>query len=292
MKEENKNRVMAGVVCYNPDIDTLEKNLNSIVSQADETLIVDNNSANSRDIDKLVSGFNKLGNIRVSLLHNPDNYGVSKALNQIMQIAYDGEFEWVLTMDQDSELSEGYIKKNLELIINLQDQKIAVVNGQYIEKGKDCRSSQRKKSFLDTDHVITSGSIVSVDKWKRVGGFDEKLFIDFVDTDFCFKCRENGFRIIQNNAVSFIHSLGTRNDIILLGKRRLSYMTHSPYREYFMARNAVYFDRKHFGKLSKEHLWGISKQYIKAVLLESDKIERLRRITKGIKDGLDMEVNQ
>ena len=85
MKEENKNRVMAGVVCYNPDIDTLEKNLNSIVSQADETLIVDNNSANSRDIDKLVSGFNKFGNKRVSILHNPDNYGVSKALNQIMQ---------------------------------------------------------------------------------------------------------------------------------------------------------------------------------------------------------------
>ena len=72
----------------------------------------------------------------------------------------------------------------------------------------------------------------------------------------------------------------------------MSYMTHSPYREYFMARNAVYFDRKHFGKLTKERLWGISKQYIKAILLESDKIERLLRITKGIKDGLDMEVNQ
>ena len=292
MKEENKNRVMAGVVCYNPDIDTLEKNLNSIVSQADETLIVDNNSANSRDIDKLVSGFNKFGNKRVSILHNPDNYGVSKALNQIMQIAYDGEFEWVLTMDQDTELPESYIKKNLELIINLQDHRIAVVNGQYVEKGRDHQCNQRKKSFSDTDHVITSGSIVSADKWKNVGGFDEKLFIDFADTDFCFKCRENGFRIIQNNAVSFIHSLGTRNDIVLLGKRRVSYMTHSPYREYFMARNAVYFDRKHFGKLTKEHLWGISKQYIKAILLESDKIERLLRITKGIKDGLDMEVNQ
>ena len=182
MKEEKKYRVMAGVVCYNPEIYTFEKNLKSIVSQADETLIVDNNSANSRDIDKLVSGFNKLGNKRVSILHNPDNYGVSKALNQIMQIAYDGEFEWVLTMDQDTELPEGYIKKNLELIINLQDHRIAVVNGQYVEKGRDHRCNQRKKSFSDTDHVITSGSIVSADKWKNVGGFDEKLFIDFVDT--------------------------------------------------------------------------------------------------------------
>ena len=40
-----------------------------------------------------------------------------------------------------------------------------------------------------------------------IGAFDESLFIDRVDTDFCLRARRKGMVIIQSPAVLF-HSLG------------------------------------------------------------------------------------
>ena len=50
--------------------------------------------------------------------------------------------------------------------------------------------------------TITSGSIVRTDVFAVVGAFDDKLFIDAVDTEFCFRCRSKGYLVSRRQATN------------------------------------------------------------------------------------------
>ena len=79
----NKIIIYAGIVSFNPDISRLEENINAIYSQVDKIIIVDNNSKNVSDINTITD---KLKN--VFLINNNNNFGIAKALNQIMEIGF------------------------------------------------------------------------------------------------------------------------------------------------------------------------------------------------------------
>ena len=47
-----QNRIAAGIVLYNPDIDRLKKNLEVIESQVEKVFLVDNHSNNLEEVKK------------------------------------------------------------------------------------------------------------------------------------------------------------------------------------------------------------------------------------------------
>jgi GT2 family glycosyltransferase len=54
--------------------------------------------------------------------------------------------------------------------------------------------------------------------WNRVGGFDERLRVDFNDVDFCLKVRQSGYRIVYTPFVECYHhesgSFGAREQTL------------------------------------------------------------------------------
>ena len=58
--------------------------------------------------------------------------------------------------------------------------------------------------------VITSGSLLRIEAWDDCGRFDEALFIDYVDTDFCLKCLARGWQIAVSAGGRMTHQLGSR----------------------------------------------------------------------------------
>ena len=97
--------VMAVVVTYNPEIPLLGRDLDALVGQVPHVSVYDNGSANTADIRALVEGYPK-----VSLVENHENLGLPVSYNRAMAEAVDRGYEWLLTMDQDSVLPEGYIE--------------------------------------------------------------------------------------------------------------------------------------------------------------------------------------
>jgi rhamnosyltransferase len=97
--------------------------------------------------------------------------------------------------------------------------------------------------------VITSGSLMQLSLWNEAGGFCEKLFIDEVDHEYCYRLIEKGNTIVQFLNIFFNHRLGTTITGGYLGavatKERV---IHSPRRVYFMVRNYLYV-RKLYRKL-------------------------------------------
>ena len=90
--------VLAGIVLYNPDEDRLVENIQAVVGQVDETILIDNNSSN---IEKIKKRVNEL-NYNINIIENSKNNGIAFALNQILEYAIDNNYEWFLTLDQDS----------------------------------------------------------------------------------------------------------------------------------------------------------------------------------------------
>lgn len=56
-------------------------------------------------------------------------------------------------------------------------------------------------SWRRVPRMMTSGSVISVRKALEIGGFDERLFIDEVDCEICYRAVGAGFSLFQSSDV-------------------------------------------------------------------------------------------
>jgi rhamnosyltransferase len=84
--------------------------------------------------------------------------------------------------------------------------------------------------------VITSGSLLSLSTLDRIGGFRDDFFIDYVDSEFCFRARALGYRVAMTRKPLMSHAIGASTHHALLGVRKWT-SNHSADRRYYMARN-------------------------------------------------------
>lgn len=56
-----------------------------------------------------------------------------------------------------------------------------------------------------------------MEAYKKIKGFNNELFIDTVDTDFCYRLLLNGYRIIQLKNIYLDHQLGNITERKLFG---------------------------------------------------------------------------
>ena len=268
-------RILCGIVTFNPEIKRFEKNISTVTSQVDEIIIVDNASTNIDDIRAVV-------NNKAALICNDSNVGIAAALNQIVSYAFNNEYHYVLFLDQDTVVPNNLI---IEYIngISLYPNAIICPKVQY-KNGP--QSALDGHHFANIDWCITSGSFLSIDLLKRIGKFDEKMFIDLVDLDYCIRAKRNGALIIQDNHVIIDHELGNLK-YIQIGKHILWIENHNAFRKYYIIRNRIYVQRKY--KISKRQIAiDILLEYIKVILFENDKLNKIRRMNKGIHDGKRM----
>jgi len=93
----------------------------------------------------------------------------------------------------------------------------------------------------EREWLVTSGSLLDLNVFKEIGEFDENLFIDYVDTDYCIRLRKSGYKLIQFARPIMMHSLGITKDTL-----GYSFYEHSPIRNYYIFRNKLYILTKYF----------------------------------------------
>lgn len=268
--------IVAGITLFQPDLERLNENIESIVNQVDDVVCIDNGSDNIVEIRKLIEKYKK-----VSLIENGENVGIAKALNQMFIYAKENEHEWVLTLDQDSVCPDNIIREyrkylsieRLGMLCPLVDDR-NYVNVE--EQNGDIEEVQR---------CITSASLVPVTIWEAIDGFLEELFIDFVDHDFCAKLQEKGYKIIRVNAVHLLHEIGNGKDYKIAGIK-LTALNHSAFRKYYMARNWYYYIKAHKSVLNTRTEW--TKYYfffLKTMLFEENKGEKWKAMVRGNRDA-------
>lgn len=277
-------KVCAGIVLYNPSLDRLKENIKSIYNQVEEVFVVDNASNNLMEIKKILSKYQ-----RCLLIENKKNMGIAKALNQLCSKAYKDEFEWILTLDQDTVSPENLIERLRKYSYG---KKIGIICPDVHYEG--INSLNKQNSSIKTRHTMeikacmTSASLTCLKAWKEVKGFRNNYFIDYVDNEFCMKLRISGYKILRVNNVYISHELGELGTIKLFGKE-IRFSRHSPWRYYYMIRNNRAFIREYHKYIpvfkEKLKLWYIA--LIGAVTAKNKK-ETIRYIVKGYIDGKNM----
>lgn len=292
-------KIAAGIVLYNPeDMDRLDACVRSILKQVSKLYIYDNST------DKLHYSFPK--GVRYDSCG--ENKGIAFALNELMKMAASDGFEWLITMDQDSIMPDNIVE-SYSKVIEESDDKLAIICPQVIDKRRKYMQIADLEGSEYVNECITSASCTSIKAWEKIGGFDDWLFIDLVDNEFCKRLIVSGYKILKLNHLVLDQEFGSiqpkgefsQKFWITLSKMlkneniaKFSYKkTVNPMRVYYTCRNIIYVNRKlkQYGKTAysnyncEGYLGFIIAFVFPSFLRAKNKLKVLKSIIEGTKDG-------
>jgi GT2 family glycosyltransferase len=209
---EMLDRIVGVVVLYNCKIEdsetvlSLAKSLEDISDSMD--LVVYDNS--------LVAAFEsgsvfKYRAFIVHYFHDATNPGVSKAYNFAAQYALHLKKQWLLLLDQDTTFSIDAISNYVVVLKNypqiklfapvlkLADNRIISPSRYCFKRGFALKEIAPGIHRLKKISPLNSGMLINLEAFRSVGGYNEKVKLDFSDFQFIerFKRRFDQFCVIN-----------------------------------------------------------------------------------------------
>ena len=273
-----KSVKLAGMVTlYNPTDEDI-KNINSYINDIDVLYVIDNTEGKSNE-DRLPK------NKKIKYYFKNENVGVATALNEAARLAIKDGYKYLLTNDQDTFFRENVIKEMKKDIETHDMSNIGIVTPWHNTKLMDKKPDTK---YDDPHDVMTSGNILNLDVWEKIGGFKDWFFIDGIDIEYCINLHKNGFKILRDNDLIIDHNLGDIFYKKLPGRLYLC-TNHAAIRRYYIMRNYHYiFDMYKDNKDEIGYLYSLIAQRhnIIGVLLfeKKDKFKKIRNYIRGYKD--------
>ena len=228
---------------------------------------------------------------RLTMIRNDRNTGVAHALNQGCRYALERQYRWAATFDQDTVVSGGYLESMLDEASALLEAGVGVIGCNYDEPnlGRVAVPNPNGLTREERAVVITSGSLLSLQAYQRVGGFRDDFFIDAVDEEYCLRCSAGGFTNFFVFKPLMVHSIGSMKEHFLFGCRALKFVLHhhpSWRMYYFVRNNLILYGTYLFRRPSwvVPAAWKRCIQVALILLFEEDRLTKLRYALWG---GLD-----
>lgn len=290
-------RVGGVVVTFHPDAG-FETRLAAMLDEVRPVIVIDN-TATPATRNRLHAACTRLG---AELIENDENVGLGAALNRAFRVLDERGFATVLAFDQDSTPEPGLAAALTSLMS--ADPRLAVVGSNWHDEARPKARSRHLRphaalpgcftrqaashDLYDITCVITSGSLFHLATWRELGGFDEPLFVDLVDTDFCLRARAAGHAIAVAAQARLAHRRGAKAPVRRLGVTWWPAFG-SPLRLRYLFRNRVLV----LGRVGWRMPHWIAFELVYAakvvteiVLLEENKVAKLAACAQGTWDGL------
>lgn len=284
-----RNNILGVIVTYHPDME-LRGRVEKIRHQVDKLLIIDNKSAS--DCVLMIQRIST--DLGVDVIENESNLGIAEALNQGFKYAerFGDRYSWVLTLDQDSDCYSTLI----EQLISAYDHcpfrdEVGMIGTNYREK-TTARILHEKttedEDWEEVKNLPTSGCITSLTAFSEVGEFRTDFFIDYVDTEYCMRLRDKGYRVLISPKIGMIHPLGyyraSKLHELIRGESMVT--SYPPLRHYYWMRNGTTLIWENFRRDIK---WSLHEAYyiffrriITILLFEDKKFIKLGNIALGV----------
>jgi rhamnosyltransferase len=297
---DNCSRVVAAavVVSYFPDTEAL---LNLLITLSEETnlvILVDNGGG--RNVFEL----SQARGLGVKYHQLSSNMGLGYALNFGFTEAVKNGAKYISTFDQDSAPVPGMFKGMILLHKELEEK--SIVCGAvgpvfydrresvkkyfpfYFEKNNKILSTSSTSpscGFIEVDTLITSGAMVKASAWTAGLRYDEDLFVDYTDTDFCFRLRASGYRLFACLSIEMGHALSDAPPVKFLG---FKFFRYSPVRRYYFFRNTIIFCKKSYVSTAwrRRLMVALSIRLLVNFIIDPEKINSLRMMGLGIVNGV------
>lgn len=286
------DKIGAVIVLYNPDIPQLVKSLRVLEQSVGLLCIVDNSKESHKS---------ELQNFKtVKYISLMENRGIAAAQNVGVKTLKALGVEYVVFSDQDSVADKAAVARLISAYRQLRNKGINVggvgTRAINVETGQPYRSKSKEYETIFVDegsettkttrcsYIRSSISLIPITLFGVVGGFDESLFIDGVDNEWCWRANTMGcqFFIVENATIT--HHLGEGDHKIANRNIAIS----STFRIYFQFRNYLWLCRRNY----VPHWWKrihLFKYVVKIVyypLFVSPRMAFAKCICKGIIDGV------
>jgi rhamnosyltransferase len=272
------------MVTYHPSAPTID-NIKLILPQVDAIVVVDNGS----DAHELISLQRSSREAGFRLIENSENRGIAEALNQGIRWAKSQGYSWVVLFDQDSTVSPHFIEQMLASVeSHPQRERVVSMHPRYADRDTGVEPPFRRAKDGGPIISMTSGALMPMWIFDRIGYFASEFFIDCVDHEYCFRARAAGFCVADSTQAVLLHSPGHPALMKVLGYS-FTPTHHSAIRRYYMSRNRVVVFRKYirvFPAWILQYGYVSFRETIKCFLAEQDRVRNLRYFLLGTWDGL------
>lgn len=295
-------RVTSITIAFNPDPARLAEQILALQGQVDEMLIVDNRSEPpAEELVRRHAGFDST-RPRPRFLTLDENRGVAAGFNIGAREAAAGGAQFVLLLDDDSIPAPDMVAKLLAAYRRCEEIPGALAIAAVGPRVND-RRNPREYPFIrlgwfynprlrcdDPDGVvacdllISSGSLIPMEALARVGEFDEALFIDSVDLEWCSRARARQFALYGACGARLDHRLGDGRQVFM---NAVKLVVHPPLRVYYMTRNRLLLYRRPYMPLKwkvKDCLRALAK-FVGLVLLVAPRGEYAKMTLRAIRDA-------
>jgi rhamnosyltransferase len=250
------SRVVAVIVTYHPKAEDLSNLLSVLLPQVARIVVVDNTLETDLIVPSLIEKCPLSG---IHLIRLGGNFGVAKALNVGIDWAVEVGATHVLLSDQDSLPAADMIQQLLNVTYRLavQGVRVACVAPAFRDLSTGsihkfqvpgqgffyttCKGDQALP-WTEVISNITSGSLIPVHVFENIGFMREDYFIDFVDTEWCFRARHLGYKLYGTSKALMDHYVGGDVFRAWCGGWR-SFSGYSRERLYYQYRNAIFLLR-------------------------------------------------
>jgi rhamnosyltransferase len=290
--------IYAVLVTFDPDIHTLTKCLTNLRPQVQQILVVDNLSKNIDEIRRTVDS-----NQHVELIALKKNEGLGRAHNVGIKRAKEDGATHVLLLDHDSIPNAGMVSTMTAVLgeLTTENKRVAAVGARYLGsyvgnesffvqfgwlKFRRVFCSRHDKRYVRADFLISSGSLIPVSVLEEIGGMDERLFIDHVDTDWFLRANHKGYPSYGACDAFMEHGLGEQTYRVWLG--RWHYLPkHKPFRYYYIFRNSILLYKKPYAptKWMINDIVRLLFILIFYTLVSDSRLDLLKMISRGVADG-------
>lgn len=267
------NRYAVVIVAYNPDerIFLSIKRLNEI-SSVDKIYVIDNTPKGKAEI----SSYSK----KIVYIPLFENKGIAVAQNIGLDRARIDGYTWAMTLDQDTIIESELLIKYDEFIKKIDTQKIGIINSDYFDINSEKLKYGNKETIL-VNEIISSGSLINLEIFQKVGKMDEIFFIDQVDNEYCYRLRKSGYLIVVLPGKGFEHRLGNIKKITF-GKNIIFTYNQPPIRVFYRTRNMILFAKKYHDKeLKVKKLKELLKDFIR-LWFEKQRMPKILMYIKGV----------
>ncbi len=285
--------VTAVLVTYNPDINILTAVIDSLKTQVESIIVIDNNSKVAGDIARVCA------RVECSLL--PANMGLGKAHNLGIEYARSQGSDYVLLLDQDSLPEPNMVEQMLKVVeqLNTTSQPFCAIGSRYrnqhdelsdfvkIDWFRFARTTCTEQSYVKADFLISSGSLIRVSAVDEIGMMDESLFIDHVDTEWFMRAKSLGYPAYGCCRAIMRHHLGEKTTRIWLARWR-NVPFHHAFRYYYVFRNSFLLYRRRYMpfKWMLADWVRLGQIFIFFGLFAANRLKNLQMIAKGLVDGI------
>lgn len=291
---EIEKKILSIIVTHNPELAKLKKLIQQLEEKPYSFIIIDNNSKNIHEIEKITNS--------IYFIKNEYNQGLAAAQNLGIFFAKKEGFDYIFLLDQDSLFIGDTLHQLYSEMIHLRKHfdKVAVLGPLHAPEGKEENFfphiiinrtgapkkiiPQRNTKPAQVSSIISSGSLIPTEVFDTIGLLREDLFIDLIDTEWCLRATHKGYKVYSSTCAILAHDIG---------KKTISFFgfcipLHTPDRRYYKAKNSIIlFSIKHIPKLlAVRILFSCAVHHAYFLLNEGQKLEYLRQGARGIIDGI------